>query len=66
MVIVVVLDALGTEWFDAGRSWAEVGIGFTIVFQAGIFNKFGGKFRSIQIGVVTILHLNLTIIFEDE
>lgn len=62
MVVVVVLDALGTEGLDAGGGRAEVGVGLALVFHAGVLDMLGGQLGGVKIGVVAIFHLNLTII----
>jgi len=37
-MIVVVFDAFGTEGFDASHRCAEVGVDFSLVLGAGVFD----------------------------
>lgn len=52
----MVLDALGTERFDAGHGGAEVGEGLPVVFQAGVLYESGGQFGRVQIRVAASPH----------
>lgn len=59
VVVVVVLDALGAQGFDAGAGRAEVGEGLSLVLHAGVLDELGGEFGGVEVGVVAASHLNL-------
>ena len=57
MVVIMVFYAFRAEGFDAGHGRAEVGERFSVVFEAGVFDVFGGELGSIEVRVITALHL---------